>query len=65
MSEYRISAAMRFFFLVSGSLMWLGIWLTGFDLVHWVLYIPAVTFWLAALTGLCIGMIVSRKLFPN
>jgi hypothetical protein len=54
---------MRFFFLVAGSLLWAGIWLTGFAAAHWLLYIPAAFFVFAAATGICPGMIVSNLLF--
>lgn len=60
----KIGNAMRFFFFVTGSTVWLGIWLTGFGVAHWVLYIPAVFFYFAALTGICPGLIISSKLFP-
>jgi ABC-type polysaccharide/polyol phosphate export permease len=63
MKKYQISPAMRFFFLVAGSLLWVGIWLTGFATVHWLLYIPAVFFLFAAATGICPGMIFSNLLF--
>ena len=63
MEKYRINHAMRFFFLVAGSLLWLGIWLTGFAVVHWLLYIPAAFFLFAAATGVCPGMIISNLLF--
>lgn len=65
MTLHRVSPAMRFFFLVSGSVVWLGIGLTGFAVVHWLLYIPAVFFLFAALTGICPGIIVSRLLFKE
>lgn len=55
---------MRFFFLGSGSIIWLGIWLTGFSTVHWVLYLPGAFFYFAALAGICPGLIFSRMLFP-
>ncbi|MEK7735069.1 MAG: hypothetical protein AAB329_06470, partial [Pseudomonadota bacterium] len=42
----------------------LGIWLTGFNTVHWVLYLPAAFFISAAVTGICPGMGFSRLLFP-
>jgi hypothetical protein len=60
MEKYKIGKTMRFFLLVSGSIIWLGIWLTGFSIVHWVLYIPAVFFTFAVITGICPGMIISR-----
>lgn len=60
-----LGSAMRFFFFVTGSVVWLGIWLTGFNTAHWVLYIPAVFFYFAAITGICPGLILSRNLFPE
>jgi len=63
MEKYKINHAMRFFFLFAGSLLWAGIWLTGFATVHWLLYIPAVFFLFAAATGICPGIIFSNLLF--
>jgi hypothetical protein len=63
MTKYRISPAMRFFFLVSGAIIWGGIWFTGVTVVHWLLYIPAVFFAFAALSGVCPGIIISKWLF--
>jgi len=60
----RISAAMRFFFLVVASVVLLGIWLTGFNTVHWLLYVPVVFFYFAAATGICPGLSFSGMLFP-
>ncbi len=65
MHKYMIGRPMRFFFLVSASFIWLGLWLTGFENVHWLLYVPAVFFAFAAVTGICPGMIVSRRLFAS
>lgn len=42
-----IGKAMRIIFLTSGSVIWLGIWLTGFNNIHWVLYLPAAFFYFA------------------
>jgi hypothetical protein len=58
------SAAMRFFFFVIGSVILLGIWLTGFNIAHWLLYVPVVFFYLAAITGICPGLKFSNMLFP-
>ena len=60
----KVNAAMRFFFLVIGSVMLLGIWLTGFNTVHWLLYVPVVFFYFAAVTGICPGLAFSGMLFP-
>lgn len=65
MKKYMISPAMRSFFLFTGSVMWLGIWLTGFSVVNWLLYFPASFFYFAALTGICPGLILSRFVFPE
>ena len=65
MGKYQISKAMRLFFAVSGAVLWLGIWLTGFAIVHWLLYVPAVFFIFAAVTGVCPGMIISKALLKE
>ena len=65
MRQYMIGNSIRFFFLVSGSVIWAGIWLTGFSVVHWLLYIPAVFFYFAAITGICPGLIISRQIFRD
>lgn len=61
----KVSTAMRVFFFVVGSVVWLGIWLTGFGVAHWILYLPAVFFYIAAVTGFCPGLIFSRMVFPE
>ena len=65
MGKYKLDKAMRFFLVVSGILIWAGIWLTGFDAAHWILYIPAIFFTIAVITGICPGMIVSNLLFSE
>lgn len=65
MEKYRIGKSMRLFFTVSGLIIWLGIWLTGFDVVHWLLYVPAIFFTFAVATGICPGMIISKALFKG
>lgn len=54
---------MRFFFLGAGTVIFAGVWLTGFDRAHWLLYVPVAFFWFAALSGICPGIIISRRLF--
>jgi ABC-type polysaccharide/polyol phosphate export permease len=61
----KINAAMRFFLLVIGSVILLGMWLTGFDKTHWLLYVPVVFFYFAAVTGICPGLVFSGMLFPD
>ena len=59
----RMDLAMKAFFLFVGLFMWAGIWLTGFDVVHWLLYIPATFFLFSAITGICPGIIFFKELF--
>ena len=65
MAKYKISHAMRFFFIFAGTVIFLGIWLTGFSTAHWLLYVPLVFFYFAAVTGICPGMIISSLIFPE
>jgi hypothetical protein len=55
-------SAIRMLFLVMAALILLGIWLTGFNTVHWVLYLPVVALTFAAVTGICPGYMVFKKL---
>ena len=54
--------AQRMVFLVMSIVIFVGIWLTGFGTVHWVLYIPAAALAFAAITGICPGIILFNKL---
>jgi len=65
MNNLLISKSMRFFFFGSGLVIWLGIYLTGFNNVHWVSYFPAVFFIFAAITGICPGIIFSKRIFKD
>jgi len=49
-------------------MLWLGIYFTGFDVVHWLVYIPAVMALFAFVTGICPGQIMickRRELFKK
>lgn len=59
----KASKSIRFFFLFVSSVGWLSIWLTGFSTVHWVSYLVPSFFLIAAVTGICPGMIITKKLF--
>ena len=65
MSKYLIGSSMRLFVFFIGSVIWVGIWLTGFDKVHWLLYAPPVFFYIAAITGICPGLIISRLIMGD
>lgn len=53
--------AMRMTLLSISAIMMLGIWLTGFDKVHWVLYLPPAFLTFAGITGICPGLIFWTK----
>jgi len=64
-AHFQASHAVRFFLFVVSLNIWLGIWLTGFGIAHWWLYVPAGFLLFAAITGLCPGLILSRWLFKE
>lgn len=64
-SYFQSSPAARLFFLIVSLNIWLGIWLTGFGVAHWWLYIPAGFLLFAAVSGLCPGMVMMRWLFKE
>lgn len=49
----KASNEMKAWFVVFSVVIWIGIYLTGFEVVHWFLYIPAVMLIFAAVTGIC------------
>jgi hypothetical protein len=61
----RASLQMKVWFALFGIIIWLGIYLTGFSNVHWLLYVPAAGFILAAITGICPSQLLVFKLFPS
>lgn len=59
---FNASKQVRLFFLNLSIMIIIGLWLTGFDNVHWFAYWPPAFLLIAAITGFCPGMIVSAKL---
>jgi hypothetical protein len=55
-------SAIRMLFLFMAAFILLGIWLTGFGVVHWVLYIPVAALLFAGITGICPGYMIFQKL---
>ena len=62
LDKLKINSPMRMFLLVFSGLIWLGMWLSGFGNIHWLLYIPATFGVLAGITGFCPGMMFSRMI---
>lgn len=54
--------ALRMLFLSVAGMILMGIWLTGFDKVHWFLYLPAAFLAFAGVSGICLGLIFWKKL---
>ena len=61
----KMQLSMKAFFFFAGSILWLGIWLTGFDVAHWLLFLPASFFLFSAVTGICPGLIFFNELFKE
>lgn len=62
MNMSNIQSAQRMLFLTIVVLLCAGIWLTGVETVHWLLYVPVVILSLAAITGFCPGMALFKQL---
>ena len=48
--------AMRMFIINSTLFIFAGIWLSGFDQVHWFIYVIPAIYSLSALFGICPGI---------
>ena len=59
----KVEAPFRFFSTVIASMILVGIFLTGFSVVHWFLYLPVAFLYFSAVTGFCPGMMVGKMLF--
>ena len=62
MKNLKINSEMRLWFIGPILMLWIGIYLTGFDVIHWLVYIPAVMSVFAFATGLCPGMFLIRNI---
>lgn len=57
-----LTRVQRLLFMNITLLSSIGIWLTGFDQVHWFAYVVPAALLFAALSGYCIGLDISRML---
>jgi len=60
MQKAKVGKSTRIFLLFISVILWCGILLTGLTTIHWIIYLPAVMFIFAAVTGICPGMALSR-----
>ena len=66
MQKYIIgSKALRMTFILIGMFIFLGIWLTGWNVAHWLLYLPAIFLIFAGVTGICPSLIINKILFKE
>jgi hypothetical protein len=65
MRTNKSTAPVRAFYLFAATVLWLGIWHTGFSIASWVLYVPAVTFVFAAATGICPSYLMFKSLLAR
>jgi hypothetical protein len=56
----RISTEWRIFLMIPAIVVFIGIWLTGFSVVSWVLWVPVILLPFASITGYCPGMHIVR-----
>lgn len=54
-------SAQRMLFFTVAALLGAGIWLSGWQQVHWMLYLPTVMLVFAGLTGICPGLMLYKK----
>jgi len=65
MKKHIIGNALRLTFIFMASLIWIGLWLTGFNSVHWLLYLPAAFMTFAGITGICPGLIMNKLILKE
>ena len=61
MCQLKLDPLQRQWFLGPGLMLWIGIYLTGFDVVHWLIYVPATMAVFAFATGICPGQVLICK----
>ena len=55
-------SANRMVYLSFAAILLLGVWLSGFERVHWLLYVPIVFASFAGLSGFCVNLWFWKKL---
>lgn len=65
MDKYRSNTPLRLFYVFMASMIWLGIWQTGFAESSLFFYIPGVTLIFATITGFCPSLIAIRKVMDR
>ncbi|CAC9595839.1 hypothetical protein [uncultured Gammaproteobacteria bacterium] len=55
-------SAIRMMFFTAANVIGLGIYLSGWSQVHWLLYLPAIGFLISGVTGFCPPIFLYKKL---
>ncbi|MBU2494862.1 MAG: hypothetical protein KJ571_19740 [Bacteroidetes bacterium] len=61
----KASISMRVWYAAFAVVIFLGIYLTGFAVVHWLLYVPVAGFVFAAVSGICPSQLLFMKMFDS
>lgn len=59
---FNASRVQRVFFFNMAIISLIGLWLTGFELVHWFAFVLPAALLFAAATGFCLGFVISKKI---
>lgn len=54
------SSVQRLTFFNTSMLAFIGIYLSGYDQVHWFIYVVPVVYLFSAITGFCPGIAISK-----
>lgn len=54
--------AQRMMFFSFATVLGIGIWLSGYENIHWILYIPLIILPISGITGICPGIAFWKKL---
>jgi hypothetical protein len=63
LKPYKAGKNTRLFLLISSLAQGLGIYLSGYENIHWLLYLISLMFFGAALNGYCTMMILIENVF--
>lgn len=61
----KASLSMRVWFAAFGLLILIGIYLTGFANVHWLLYVPVAGSFFASASGICPSQLLVSKMLDK
>lgn len=55
-------SAQRMLFIIIATVISSGIFLSGYNQVHWLLYVPVAGMLFAAASGICPGIVMLKKI---